>query len=73
MMTQNDTEWFTRRKRAWDEHRSICRRQDITPLKWECFKRLVMRLDGFQEMVDAGVLQARRATATATIIPFVTS
>jgi hypothetical protein len=60
MVTQNDTEWFTRRKRAWDEHRAICTRQNVTPLKWECFKRFVMRLDTTQEMVDCGVFNARR-------------
>ena len=75
MVTQNDTEWFTRRKRAWDEHRLICARQNVTPLKWECFKRFVMRLDGFQEMVDCGVMNARLVNSqeirdfNATFVP----
>ena len=75
MMTQNSTDWFTQRKRAWDEHRVICTRQDIEPLKWECFKRFVMRLDTFQEMVDCGVHNARMVASkeirdfNATFIP----
>jgi hypothetical protein len=73
MMTQNDTAWFTRRKRAWDEHRRICNGQGVTPLQWESFKRVVMRLDTFPDMVMAGVQQAKKASAVATIIPFVTS
>ena len=63
------TKWVTTRKRAWDEHRLICTRQGVTPLPWETFKRLVMRLDAFQEMVDCGVLNARRTEKSATIIP----
>jgi len=67
------TKWVTTRKRAWDEHRLICTRQGVTPLPWETFKRLVMRLDAFQEMVDCGVLNARRTEKSATIIPFVSN
>ena len=74
MKTHGDiTEWVTMRKRAWDEHKQICRRQGVPPLPWETFKRLVMRLDTFQEMVDMGVLQARRITASATIIPLLSN
>ena len=40
------TKWVTTRKRAWDEHRLICKRQGVTPLPWETFKRVVMRLEG---------------------------
>jgi hypothetical protein len=45
----------------------------VTPLQWESFKRVVMRLDTFPDMVMAGVQQAKKASAVATIIPFVTS
>ena len=67
------TKWVTTRKRAWDEHRLTCKRQGVTPLPWETFKRVVMRLEEFQEMVDMGVLQARRITASATIIPLLSN
>ena len=67
------TKWVTTRKRAWDEHRLICTRQRVTPLPWETFKRVVMRLEEFQEMVDMGVLQARRITASADIIPLLSN
>lgn len=70
-MTQSHTDdWFYRRKQAWDEHRAVCRRQGVTPLSWDVFKRLVMRLETFQEMVDCGVLNARGSEQSATIILF---
>ena len=58
------TKWVTTRKRAWDEHRLICKRQGVPPC-WETFKRLVMRLDAFQEMVDGVLCKTHRKTISS--------
>jgi len=69
-MKVNDTEWFTNRKRAWDEHKIICEKRGLQPLAWEFFKRVVMQKSTFEEMIEAGVEFTASQKITATIIPF---
>ena len=68
MVQKLSDDFFLRRMAAWKEHNKICERRGLPAVKWEDFKKVILRAHveqttsdsslTFDKMVEAGVAQA---------------